>query len=96
MKLINKIKALLGMKVKDYGVSIDNSISLEETPRAYPKVGEDFIVNGPFTYTVSTIDKGTKVVTLTIKDDMDKSFDIPVDIFDELFTPVNPKLNYPL
>lgn len=96
MNLINKLKASLGMKTKDYGVSIDNTISLDELPRAWPKVGDNFLCVTPTIYSISSVDMTMGTVKVIRKDDTDRVLDIPIDVFDDLFTPVNSKLNYPL
>ena len=84
------------MKVKDYGVSIDNSISLDEPPRAWPKIGDGFKITNAIAYEVISVDKINKIVKVAEKDDMDKTISVNIDTFDELFTPIDPKLNYPL
>ena len=96
MRLIDKIKQLLGMKSKDYGVSIDSSISLNEIPRAWPKVGDCFKITNMIAYVVISVDKDKRVVKVAEKDDMDKTISVNIDTFDELFTPTDLKLNYPL
>ena len=96
MRLIDKIKQLLGMESKDYGVSIDSSISLNEIPRAWPKVGDCFKITNMIAYVVISVDKDKKVVKVAEKDDMDKTISVNIDTFDELFTPTDLKLNYPL
>ena len=84
------------MKSKDYGVSIDSSISLNEIPRAWPKVGDCFKITNMIAYVVISVDKDKRVVKVAEKDDMDKTISVNIDTFDELFTPTDLKLNYPL
>lgn len=79
-----------------YGVSTDNSVQLEELPRKYPSIDDKFkIQTDVILFKVVEIKEADEKIVI-VREDNTKAFDVDIELFEELFTPVDEQQNYPL
>lgn len=82
--------------LKKYGLSFDDSVELDVLPIAYPKVNSQYkLQEGERVFAVHSINEiDTTVIILDIS--RNKVHEIDIELFDELFTPVNAQTNLPI
>lgn len=94
--MIQQIKALLGrFKKKEYTLSYDSSITFTSLPRKYPQVGWLFSLEPNRQYKLVQVDTKANIVKL-VELSSNKTYSLSIDVLDEFFAPVDPKVNYPL
>ena len=79
-----------------YGVSTDSTIELEDIPRKYPQVDDKFKTRSDevFFHVVEVKEDDEKIII--VRQDNSKAFEIDIELFEELFIPVDEQQNYPL
>lgn len=94
LKYLRALWDVLFNKKVSYGVSFDDTILLEELPRGYPKPFSQYrfqVENGTYMVLETCKKEGTVVVRNTTSR---KIFEIDIELFDEIFLPIDPNDEY--